>query len=213
MTINNHRPFPNTGGWDSTQLAYRPPSNVLDAATNTLVAKVDTLRTKFGEAGRTWENLKSKKTEDAAIAADLRAAADAATAGTAIPGKTAWNQWKADVAAAQFSYEAHRIALDEAISALNVKRSALYAAGSADTNTAAADLAASIEALKAKFTTYVTLEARDSWYNGGPYYSRTNVLNGSLLPGLYSPSNVNGEDTHPVAVVIDQLKLALGKGI
>lgn len=211
---NRLRPFPHgTVGDDSTQESARPPAAVLDAATNTLTGKLDSLRGKLSAAGRALEILESKENEGAAEKADLRAAADAAAAGTAIPGHTAREQRLKDIEAKHFEIEALRKAIEEAIAALNVKRSALGNAGSADTNTAATDLAAAIDALAAKFNTYATLEARDAWFHGSPYAIRNRVTNLGLIPGLYSPANTDGQDTTPVSTVITQLKNALGKGV
>lgn len=210
--INNLRPFPNTSGWDSTQESGRPPANILDAATNTLAGKLDTLRTRHSAACAALDALTTPAAKAAAEQADLRAAASAAAAGTTIPGHVAADQRKADIAAKEFEIEALAVARDEAISALNVKRSALDAAGSADTNAAAVELQTAINTLATKFTAYATLEARDSWFKGNPYIVRTNVVNQGLLPGLYSGTNTNGMDNTPAAVVIDQLAVALGPG-
>lgn len=212
MNINEHRPYSLTGyGPDTTPEHHRPPASVLSKEMNAELAKADKMRERLNAAQREHEELHGKGAWEAAEKEDLRANADAAAAGTAMPGRVNTEALEVARKDADMRLQATQLATTEAISVVNGLRSQFNPLPQ-DTQKALSDIAAAIDAVKAAFDKYSPLEARDGWMQGHRYEVRSDVYNLSILPGVFDPRNSNGAETHPVAVILDQLKIALGGG-
>ena len=216
MKINTNRPFSNDWYDGTSTLQSPPPDELLTPAIATKLTQLNELRQKLNGALGERESLHAKSTEEKAEKADKDDNAKAVASGQPIPG-----DGKANMAKLKAQREQNRVlteALQRAVEmtaeAAMAERNKVAEAADFGKERKASETALlkAIDTLHERFATFAAIEARDAWMTGKPYEVRDKVRNLAILPGLYSPQTVHGDDVTALPTVIAQLKQALSGG-